>query len=182
MIDGWVFMELMVMGGQRAFTLIELMVVVIVVGVICMIAYPNVMRALRGMEANNVASVITDALKEARSQSHITKQNIIMCPADESNRCYRQAGVKIIVFRDLDGNARLDDGELIKEYDLNLKHGRIDMRVSASRHHIKYFGASASPRGHFGHIKYCSVSDELSYRIVLTHTGVVRRRVDDVGC
>ena len=184
MIDGWVFMELMVMGGQRAFTLIELMVVVIVVGVICMIAYPNVMRALRGMEANNVASVITDALKEARSQSHITKQNIIMCPADESNRCYRQAGVKIIVFRDLDGNARLDDGELIKEYDLNLKHGRIDMRVSASRHHIKYFGSSASPRGHFGHIKYCSVSDDarLSYKIILTHMGAVRKSFEDVGC
>lgn len=171
-----------VVGRQRAFTLIELMVVVIVMGVICMIAYPNVMRALWGMEANNVASVITDALKEARSQSYITKQNIIMCPADESNRCHRQAGVKIIVFRDLDGNARLDDGELIKEYGLNLKYGRIDMRMSASRHYIKYFGASASPRGHFGHIKYCSVSDELSYRIVLTHTGVVRKRVDDVGC
>ncbi|WP_421648335.1 prepilin-type N-terminal cleavage/methylation domain-containing protein [Moraxella bovis] len=35
------------MGGQKAFTLIELMVVVVVIG---MIAYPSVMRVLRGME------------------------------------------------------------------------------------------------------------------------------------
>ncbi|STY90292.1 Uncharacterised protein [Moraxella bovis] len=27
-----------------------------------------------------------------------------------------------------------------------------------------------------------AILHELSYRIVLTHTGVVRKRVDDVGC
>lgn len=80
--------RVILMGGQKAFTLIELMVVVVVIG---MIAYPSVMRVLRGMEAKNVTSVVTDALKEARSQSHITKQNIVMCPADESNRCHKQS-------------------------------------------------------------------------------------------
>lgn len=42
--------RVILMGGQKAFTLIELMVVVVVIGVIGMIAYPSVMRVLRGME------------------------------------------------------------------------------------------------------------------------------------
>nr|WP_275436934.1 GspH/FimT family pseudopilin [Moraxella nonliquefaciens] len=169
---------------QKGLTLIELMVVVIVIAVISMIAYPGIMKSLQKMEANHVASIITDALKQARAQSHITKQNIIVCPADEFNLCHRQLGKKIIVFKDLDGNARLDDGELMMEHELNLKYGRLDMRVSASRHYIKYFGSSASPRGHFGHIKYCSVSDDarLSYKIILTHMGAVRKSFEDVGC
>lgn len=173
-----------IVGEQKGLTLIELMVVVIVIAVISMIAYPGIMKSLQKMEANHVASIITDALKQARAQSHITKQNIIVCPADEFNLCHRQLGKKIIVFKDLDGNARLDDDELMMEHELNLKYGRLDMRVSASRHYIKYFGSSASPRGHFGHIKYCSVSDDarLSYKIILTHMGAVRKSFEDVGC
>lgn len=173
-----------IVGEQKGLTLIELMVVVIVIAVISMIAYPNIMKSLQKMEANHVASIITDALKQARAQSHITKQNVIVCPADEFNLCHRQLGKKIIVFKDLDGNARLDDDELMMEHELNLKYGRLDMRVSASRHYIKYFGSSASPRGHFGHIKYCSVSDDarLSYKIILTHMGAVRKSFEDVGC
>ena len=173
-----------IVGEQKGLTLIELMVVVIVIAVISMIAYPGIMKSLQKMEANHVASIITAALKQARAQSHITKQNIIVCPADEFNLCHRQLGKKIIVFKDLDGNARLDDGELMMEHELNLKYGRLDMRVSASRHYIKYFGSSASPRGHFGHIKYCSVSDDarLSYKIILTHMGAVRKSFEDVGC
>ncbi|UYZ89403.1 prepilin-type N-terminal cleavage/methylation domain-containing protein [Moraxella bovis] len=45
--------RVILMGGQKAFTLIELMVVVVVIGMIGMIgmiAYPSVMRVLRGME------------------------------------------------------------------------------------------------------------------------------------
>lgn len=173
-----------IVGEQKGLTLIELMVVVIVIAVISMIAYPGIMKSLQKMEANHVASIITAALKQARAQSHITKQNIIVCPADEFNLCHRQLGKKIIVFKDLDGNARLDDDELMMEHELNLKYGRLDMRVSASRHYIKYFGSSASPRGHFGHIKYCSVSDDarLSYKIILTHMGAVRKSFEDVGC
>lgn len=173
-----------IVGEQKGLTLIELMVVVIVIAVISMIAYPGIMKSLQKMEANHVASIITAALKQARAQSHITKQNVIVCPADEFNLCHRQLGEKIIVFKDLDGNARLDDGELMMEHELNLKYGRLDMRVSASRHYIKYFGSSASPRGHFGHIKYCSVSDDarLSYKIILTHMGAVRKSFEDVGC
>ena len=173
-----------IVGEQKGLTLIELMVVVIVIAVISMIAYPGIMKSLQKMEANHVASIITAALKQARAQSHITKQNIIVCPADEFNLCHRQLGKKIIVFKDLDGNAHLDDDELMMEHELNLKYGRLDMRVSASRHYIKYFGSSASPRGHFGHIKYCSVSDDarLSYKIILTHMGAVRKSFEDVGC
>ncbi|QQC29408.1 pilus assembly FimT family protein [Moraxella nonliquefaciens] len=88
-----------IVGEQKGLTLIELMVVVIVIAVISMIAYPNIMKSLQKMEANHVASIITDALKQARAQSHITKQNIIVCPADEFNLCHRQLGKKLLYLR-----------------------------------------------------------------------------------
>lgn len=172
------------MGKQQAFTLVELAITIAILAILAMIAYPSMMEALRKMESKKVESIIHSALIEARNESHITKRNIIICPADDSNNCNKQSDVKIIVFRDVNNDAQFHDNALVKEYSLNLKHGRVDMRVSASRNYIKYFGSSASPRGHFGHIKYCSVSDNetLSYKMILTHTGLVRKSFDDVSC
>ena len=167
---------------ESGLTLAELLVVVSIVGVVALMAYPNVMEMVYRMESKRVESVIHEALRSARNESHIRRRNIIVCPASKQNVCDKTAKEKMIVFVDLNNNHRLDVGELIQVYELNLKHGRLDMRVSLSRNYIKYFGGSATPRGHFGHIKYCSMSSkqELSYRVVLTHQGRVYRR--EGGC
>lgn len=172
------------MDGQQGFTLTEIMATIIIIGILVAIAYPSMMEIFRRMEARKVESVIYSALIDARNESYITRQNLIVCPADESNICNKLSKKKIIIFRDFDNNATFNEGEMVREYDLNLKYGYLNMRVSLARNYIKYFGNSATPRGHFGHIKYCSESSkqELSYRMVLTHQGRIRKSLEEVGC
>lgn len=171
------------MDEQAGFTLTELLVVVIIMGVIVAMAYPSFMDMLYRMEAKKVEAAIHAALMEARNESHVTKQNVIVCPVDASDLCHKQGVRKIVVFADVNDNAQFNDGSLIKTYDLNLKYGRLDMRVSLGRHYIKYFGSSATPRGHFGHIKYCSDKrPDLSYKMILNRNGLMRKSVEEVGC
>lgn len=177
----------MVMGvkqGQKAFTLLEMMVVLVIIAIIAVIAYPSIIGLMQRLEAKKFAQAVHDALITGRNESWISKQNVIVCPADKENHCDKQAGYKIMVFRDNDDNHVFNEGELIAESVVNLKYGHTDMRVSASRNYIKYFGVSATPRGHFGHISYCVPPDNAvaSYKMVLTHNGVVYQTGDEVRC
>lgn len=176
------------MGGykrcEKGWTLMEMMVVLTIIGILVAIAYPGMMGLLYSMESKKVEHIIHNALIFARSESYIIRQNLLVCPANKFNICHKQASEKIIIFRDINDNNQFDMGELIQEYHLGLKYGRLDMRVSLGRNYIKYFSNTGTPRGHFGHIKYCSESDRiaLSYKIVVAHQGMIRKEQEKVGC
>ncbi len=57
------------MGNSRAFTLVELLVVLAVVGGIIAIAVPNLYRALPGVELRAGADELTAGLRQARAQA-----------------------------------------------------------------------------------------------------------------
>lgn len=171
-------------GFENGWTLTEVLVTLIVMGILATIAYPSMMNILYTMEARKVESSINNALIFARSESYTRRYNLMVCFADKMNVCHKQADEKIIVFKDINENNIFDLGELIQEYHLGLKYGRLDMRVSLGRDYIKYFANTGTPRGHFGHIKYCSESDRvaLSYKIVVAHQGMIRKEKEKVGC
>lgn len=157
------------------FTLLETVVVVAIVAVLAMLAYPSMMHYLHSAESKRVRSVLTNANQLARIQSYTTKQNVVLCLADVNNVCDRLATDRVLVFYDRDNNQKVDtDSELVKMYPLELKYGQVEMRASLLRSHMKYFGMTGTPKGHFGHIKYCSDKDTtLSYRVVVTQVGNV---------
>lgn len=165
---------------QWAYTLIEMMVVLVIIGVMVAIAYPSMMNLLYRMESKRVESVIVNALTDVRNETYIRRQNLMVCLATKLNVCHKQAGEKMLVFRDTNASNQFDEGELVREYRLGLRYGRLEMRVSSSRDYMKYFSNTATPRGHFGHIKYCSDDQALSYKIVISHQGRIRR--EEVEC
>lgn len=165
---------------QRGVSLLEMMIVLVVLVVLISLAYPSFRQMLHGMEAKRIRNTLMVVLKEARLVSATHRQNLIVCLADKDNQCHNRAKDKVILFVDDDNNQRLDGDELLKEYALNTKYGNIEMNVSARRHYMKYFGDSGVPRGHFGHIKYCSVErPQFDYKITITAIGYVW---DGKGC
>lgn len=162
------------MTKQKGVSLLEMMIVMVLLVILATLAYPSFKKTLHGMEAKRIKSTLVMALKEARLMSFTNRQNLIVCLADENNQCHNRAKHKVILFKDNDNNQRFDAGELLKEYDLNAKYGSIEMNVSARRHYMKYFGDSGMPRGHFGHIKYCSVENvQFDHKITITFVGHV---------
>lgn len=151
-----------------------MMVVITIIAVLAMLAYPGMMSYLHNTEAKRVRSILMTANQQARIQSFTTKQNVVVCLANIDNICGRLAQDKVLVFYDRDGNQSMGAGELIEMYPLELKYGQVEMRSSARRNHMKYFGATGTPKGHFGHIKYCSEKNTtLSYEVVVTQVGNV---------
>lgn len=163
-----------VMKGN-GMTLFEVLVVLAIVAILWVLAYPSMMNYLYGAEARRIQSILTLAHQEARIESYIKKQNVVMCLATQDNQCHKTADAQVLVFYDRDNNQQLNAGELVSRYDLALKYGKVEMRASASRDYMKYFGSTSTPKGHFGHIKYCSVSMQarFSYRAVVSMQGRV---------
>lgn len=156
---------------QKGFGLFELMAVLAIAALLVLIAYPYVMSWFHRMEARQVRSVLNTASQLARLESFATKQNVVFCLADVNNVCNRLAQEQILVFYDNDHDQTLEHGELIQSYPLKVKYGQLEMRASLLRNHMKYFGTTATPKGHFGHIKYCANDPALSYRVVVNQTG-----------
>ena len=162
---------------QVGFTLFELMVVIAIMAILTVLAYPSVVNYLHGSESRQVRSILSAANHQARLESYVNKQNVILCLATIDDVCHKTAHDKVLVFYDRDNNQQLDHGELISSHILNLKYGTVEMRVSAARHYMKYFGGTGTPKGHFGHIKYCSTSaQKWGHRTVVTLQGGISVR------
>lgn len=69
---------------QSGFTLIEAMIVIIVMGVLMAIAVPSVDYQLKNQRNKQTSETIISALREARTESLLRRQNIVIVPSDLS--------------------------------------------------------------------------------------------------
>lgn len=173
------------MGKAHGFTLVELLVVVAIVAVMVLLAVPYVKEWLYALEAQRVESAFMQGLRQARTHSHITRQDTVICTLNEQGVCGRAAKSRLVVFADANRNHHKDDDEAwVYQSAWRLRYGSIVLNTSATRDYIRYMGDSAKPRGHIGHLRYCSVSDNqrLSFKVVVNMYGNVRvDRGDLVG-
>lgn len=173
---------------QRAYTLVELMVVIVIMAIVVTIAYPYVMETLYAMESKRVERAFLQITRQARAYSYTTRQDVVICTVDEAGKCGRGANTTLVLFYDKNRNNKKDEqDELIEEGAWRIKYGEILLRTSLNRDYIRYMGDTAKPRGHIGHLRYCSVSANkaLSFKVIVNMYGGVRtERGDlvDVGC
>lgn len=173
---------------QSGFGLIETMVVVIIIGILVTFAYPAIISTLQSWESKRVESELKQALRQARAQTYISKADTTLCITDTTHQCNRLGQYGLLLFVDQNKNTRLDSNETTLYYtNLNLKYGSVVVNASAHRNHIRYQGNTGKPTGHFGHILYCSPSDNkrLSFKLILNAQGGVRIQRQDllnIGC
>lgn len=164
------------------------MITLVIMSVIISIAYPYILSTRQAMESKRIEGTLKQTLRQARTQTYISKTNSILCTTDTTNQCNRLGQHGLMVFTDYNQNNTIDNNEtILYQTTLNLRYGSIVVNASAHRNHIRYQGNTGKPTGHFGHILYCSPSTNkrLSFKLILNAHGTVRiERQDliDIGC
>lgn len=155
---------------QHGITLIELLVIITIVLIIISIATPSFKEWQEKMEAKRVEGVLMSILRQAKSESFITKQDTLFCLSNGAGRCHRNSDKELLLFIDRNNNRHFDAliDELIIKETTNLKYGRLFLRMGSRRHYTKFFGNTGLPRGHMGHIKYCPFSENTNRMFLIT--------------
>ena len=95
---------------QAGFTLYELLITVLVVGVILTFAVPNMQDFTRNSRMTSTANDLHAAVHMARSESSRAKSNITICPSTDGASCGGTWEDGYIVFVDEDGDLAVDGG------------------------------------------------------------------------
>ena len=170
-----IFIKPSIYNNERGFTLIELIVTVTILAIIAMIATPYILEQLSRMEARRIAVQIESTLTLAKAESLIRRQDLLVCLSNSGGRCHRDSYKELLIFSDKNSNKHFDIGldDLLERQSLNPKYSTLYLRVGNNRHYTKFWGDSGSPRGHFGHIKYCPTStyNRTMYQISFSQIG-----------
>lgn len=95
---------------QAGFTLYELLITVLVIGVILSFAVPNMQDFTRNSRMTATANDLHAAFHMARSESSRAKSNITICPSTDGASCGGTWEDGYIVFVDDDGDLAVDGG------------------------------------------------------------------------
>ena len=170
--------KLLVMHNHNGFTLVELLVTITIVAIIVTIATPFIITQLTAMEAKRIRYALSNTLTLAKAESLIRRKDLIVCLSDANGRCNRDSNKTLLLFIDNNNDTHFDTGidGLLEEQRLSPKYATVHLRVGSNRHYTKFWGDSGQPRGHFGHIKYCSISvySDTKYQISFNQLGGIK--------
>lgn len=168
---------------KQGFTLVELMITVSILAIIVTIAAPAIQTELAKMEAKRVYNLIDSTLALAKAESYTRRQDVLVCLSDAGGYCDRDGNKTLLLFIDKNSNNHFDATAdlLITEQSLNLKYSTLNLRVGSRRHYTKFWGDSGTPRGHFGHIKYCPTVtyNKAMYLVSFNQSGIVRQKLNE---
>lgn len=168
---------------KQGFTLVELMITVSILAIIVTIAAPAIQTELAKMEAKRVYNLIDSTLALAKAESYTRRQDVLVCLSDAGGYCDRDGNKTLLLFIDKNSNNHFDATAdlLITEQSLNLKYSTLNLRVGSRRHYTKFWGDSGTPRGHFGHIKYCPTVtyNKAMYLVSFNQSGIVKQKLNE---
>jgi type IV fimbrial biogenesis protein FimT len=133
---------------QSGFTLYELMITVLIVGVVLTLAIPNMQDFTRNSRMSSTANDLHAAFHLGRSESSRAKTNITICPSDDLLDCGGNWDDGYIVFVDEDGDLTVDgnDGETVLR-----RHNAMNDAISlAVADDATYFSFAATGLGRAG--------------------------------
>ena len=169
--------------SNQGFTLVELMITVSVLAIVMTMAAPAIQAQLASMEAKRIYSQIGSTLSLAKAESYIRKEDVLVCLSNSEGRCHRDGEKILLAFIDKSGTRNYDaqTDVLITQQSLNPKYSSLSLRVGNRRHYTKFWGDSGTPRGHFGHIKYCPTVDynTATYLVSFNQAGIVKQKLNE---
>ncbi len=165
---------------KQGFTLVELMITVAILAILMTVAAPAIQTKLASMEATRIESQIKHSLALAKTESYIRKEDVLVCLSTKEGHCQRDGDTMLLVFIDKSNSKNYDAqvDVLVNQQALNLKYSTLSLRVGNRRHYTKFWGDSGTPRGHFGHIKYCPTVayNKAMYLISFNQSGIVKQK------
>lgn len=164
--------------NHLGFTLVEMLVVMVILGVISMIAVPNFMNQLKHMESKNTANHIKTFLVNAKQDAIIYQNILTICLADHLQNCVRSQGQNLISFTDKNHNRNFDKGIDILRSSVFLKQhfGDVHLGGALRRRYVDFKPHNGSPIGHMGHIRYCPKDNNTNntFKVSFSKTGMIK--------
>ena len=177
----------------QAFTLIELMVVVVVIGILLALGIPGMRSFMINNELTSRNNNLVAALQYARSSSRKTGQRVTLCPSKTAMNAIPTCSGEndwlqgIIIFIDADGSSTFNPGdELLKQEAISVGENPLititaevlnkDEPVTLSTY-VSFVGPRGEPQqitgnNQSGIFKICDLSDETKIRgIMLNPSG-----------
>ena len=111
----------MVKKRESGFTLYELLITVVIVGIILSLGVPNMAEFRQNSRITNTANELLSSFQLARSEAARSKANVTICASSNALATNPQCGgsfdVGWMIFVDLDGDIDVDnDEEVLKAY------------------------------------------------------------------
>lgn len=99
---------------SRGFTLIEIVVVILILGVVLALAVPSYTGAVNGSRLAGTANELLASLKQARAEAIRRNQRVVVCPSTNGTSCSTNWNDGWLVFEDTNRNdARNGTEEII---------------------------------------------------------------------
>lgn len=146
----------------HGFTFFELAIVLAILSVVSLLAYPTVKNQLAKYEANQISRILKMSFKQAKMMSYASKNTVSLCLLNESSvnnsvSCDNEQAQALILFFDTNQSNNYEPNQdlLIDKQDLDLTYGSVELKAGR-RKIVQFWQDTGMPRGYFGHIKYCS--------------------------
>lgn len=97
--------------APHGFTLIEIMVVVIILGVVLALAVPSYTGAVNGSRLAGTANELLASLRQARAEAIRRNQRVVVCPSVDGNSCTTNWNAGWLVFEDANRDDAVSTGE-----------------------------------------------------------------------
>ncbi|MFL9582443.1 GspH/FimT family pseudopilin [Stenotrophomonas sp. AB1(2024)] len=106
------------MSARRSngFTLVELMITLVVVGVVAAIAFPNFQSLIRSSRVAAAHNELIGMVNLARNDAIRNNQGGVVCGSSDGATCNGQWGDGMMVFSDNDADGAFSNGETVLRY------------------------------------------------------------------